>query len=35
MRNTDRRFFEDNWVICEDTVDYKAMQVYDFLKVAK
>jgi hypothetical protein len=35
MRNTDRRFFEDNWVICEDTEDYKAMQVYDFLKVAK
>lgn len=35
MRNTDRRFFEDNWVICEDTEDYKAMQIYDFLKVAK
>jgi len=35
MRNTDRRFFEDNWVVCEDTEDYKAMQIYDFLKVAK
>lgn len=35
MRNTDRRFFEDNWIICEDTEDYKSMQIYDFLKVAK
>jgi hypothetical protein len=35
MRNTDKRFFEDNWVICEDTEDYKAIQIYDFLKVAK
>lgn len=35
MRNTDRRFFEDNWVICEDTEEYRAMQIYDFLKVAK
>jgi len=35
MRNTDRRFFEDNWIICEDTEDYTSMQIYDFLKVAK
>lgn len=35
MRNTDRRFFEDNWIICEDTEDYTAMQIYDFLKVGK
>lgn len=35
MRNSDRRFFEDNWIICEDTEDYTALQIYDFLKVAK
>lgn len=35
MRNSDRRFFEDNWIICEDTEDYTAMQIYDFLKVGK
>lgn len=35
MRNSDRRFFEDNWIICEDTEDYTAMQIYDFLKVSK
>lgn len=35
LRNTDRRFFEDNWIILEDTDDYTAMQLYDFLKVSK
>lgn len=35
MRNSDRRFFEDNWIICEDTEDYTALQIYDFLKVTK
>lgn len=35
MRNSDRRFFEDNWIICEDTDEYSAMQIYDFLKVSK
>lgn len=35
MRNTDRRFFEDNWIILEDTDEYDAMQLYEFLKVAK
>lgn len=35
MKNTDKRFFEDNWIILEDTEDYTAMQLYDFLKVSK
>lgn len=35
MRNSDRRFFEDNWIVCEDTEEYTAMQIYDFLKVSK
>lgn len=35
MRNTDRRFFEDNWIVLEDTDNYDAVQLYEFLKVAK
>lgn len=35
MKNTDRRFFEDNWIIIEDSDDYTAMQIYDFLKLSK
>lgn len=35
MKNTDKRFFEDNWIILEDTDEYTAMQLYDFLKVSK
>lgn len=35
MRNTDRRFFEDNWIVLEDTDEYTTMQLYDFLKVSK
>lgn len=35
MRNTDRRFFEDNWIVLEDTEEYTASQLYDFLKVSK
>lgn len=35
MRNTDRRFYEDNWIVLEDTEEYTAMQLYDFLKVSK
>lgn len=35
MRNTDRRFFEDNWIVLEDTEEYTSMQLYDFLKVSK
>lgn len=34
MRNTSRRFFEDNWIILGDTEDYTAEQLYDFLKVS-
>jgi len=33
MRNTCRRFFEDNWIIIEDTEDYSAWEIYQFLKV--
>lgn len=35
MRNTNRRFFEDNWIVFEDSDEYTAMQIYDFLKVNK
>lgn len=35
MRNTDRRFFEDNWIVLEDTEEYDAVQLYEFLKVSK
>lgn len=35
MRNTDRRFFEDNWIVLEDTDEYDAIQLYEFLKVSK
>lgn len=35
MRNTARRFFEDNWIVLEDTEDFTAVQLYDFLKVTK
>lgn len=35
MKNTDKRFFEDNWIVLDDTEDYTAEQLYDFLKVSK
>lgn len=35
MKNTDKRFFEDNWIILSDTDEYTALQLYDFLKVSK
>ncbi len=35
MKNTDKRFFEDNWVVIEDSDEYTAMQIYDFLKLSK
>lgn len=35
MRNSYRRFFEDNWIIVEDTDDYSAGEIYSFLKVEK
>ena len=35
MRNSARRFFEDNWIVFEDTDEYTAIQLYEFLKVTK
>ncbi len=35
MRNTDRRFYEDNWIILGDTDEYTADELYKFLKVDK
>lgn len=35
MRNTSRRFFEDNWIVLGDTDEYTAIQLYEFLKVSK
>lgn len=35
MRNTARRFYEDNWIVLEDTDDYTSIQLYEFLKVTK
>lgn len=35
MRNTARRFFEDNWIVLEDTDEYTSIQLYEFLKVTK
>lgn len=34
MKNTDKRFFTDNWIILGDTDEYTAMQLYDFLKIS-
>lgn len=34
MKNTDRRFFSDNWIVIEDSEDYTAMEIYDFLKIS-
>ena len=35
MKNTDKRFFTDNWIVLDDTDEYTASQLYDFLKVTK
>lgn len=35
MKNTDKRFFEDNWIVFDDTEEYTATELYDFLKVSK
>lgn len=35
LRNSDRRFFEDNWIVLGDTENYSAFHFYDFLKVTK
>lgn len=35
MRSSYRRFFEDNWIIIEDTEEYSSGEIYSFLKVDK
>lgn len=35
MKNSQRRFFTDNWIILEDTEDYSAIELYEFLKVTR
>ena len=35
MKNTDKRFFEDNWIVLDDTEEYTTSELYDFLKVSK
>ena len=35
MKNTDKRFFEDNWIVFDDIEEYTASELYDFLKVSK
>lgn len=35
MKNTDKRFFEDNWIVFDNTEEYTATELYDFLKVSK
>lgn len=35
MKNSQRRFFEDNWIVLMDTVEYTADEIYKFLRVDK
>lgn len=35
MRNTDLRFFTDNWVIIEDSDEFTADEIYEALKVSQ
>ncbi len=35
MRNTDLRFFKDNWIVIEDSEDYTAKEIMDALKVSQ
>ncbi|POO87876.1 hypothetical protein [Clostridium sp. 3-3] len=35
MRNTSRSFYKNNWVFFEDTDEYTAVEIYDFLDVAQ
>lgn len=35
MRNTDRRFFEDNWIVLCDTDEYTSAQICDSLKISQ
>ena len=33
LRNTDMRFFKDNWIVFEDSDEYTAQEIYESLKV--
>lgn len=33
MRNTDLRFFKDNWIIIDDSEGYTAQEIMDYIKV--
>lgn len=35
MKNSQRRFFEDNWIVLMDTDEYTADEIYKFLRVDK
>lgn len=35
MRNSQKKFFINNWIVFEDTDDYTAQQIYDALNVRK
>jgi len=35
MRNTDLRFFKDNWIVIEDTDEYTAQEIMDALRVSQ
>lgn len=35
MRNTDLRFFKDNWIVIEDSDEYTAEEIMDALKVSQ
>jgi hypothetical protein len=35
MRNTNRSFYKNNWIFFEDTDEYTAVEIYEFLDVAQ
>jgi hypothetical protein len=35
MRNTDLRFFKDNWIVIEDSDEYTAKEIMDALRVSQ
>lgn len=35
MRNTNRGFYKNNWIFFEDTDEYTAVEIYEFLDVAQ
>jgi hypothetical protein len=35
MRNTDLRFFKDNWIVIEDSDEYTAQEIMDALRVSQ